>query len=239
MTKYHEWKRRLWGGDYPIENGPPYRLPDGSPVFPGASSGPVNGVDDNGPATGNPVVITFSGTATDDTEVLVIIDDNTASAPAGGRVVGANIVAASGSTANQIGDLIAADFNARAWPGWIGASNAGGVVTFTPQAAGSATGQVFYSTAPGGSSGTGGINLPPNPLPPGGVDGPNQSQFGVDFWLSRSGGQGTLWYYWIDVDSTPGPDTKRPLLEFLQDDNIDDNYRNDVEVRARDLGWGG
>ena len=160
MTKYHEWKRRLWGGDYPIENGPPFQDPDGNPVWPGLNTGPLNGLDDDGVVSGNPVVLTFSGTLTADTRVFVVIIDETASAPPGGRFVGANIVAPSGSTAAQVGDLVAQDFNARNWSGWISAVNAAGVVTFTPVAAGTAFGEAYYKTDDG--SGTVGA---PAPMP--------------------------------------------------------------------------
>ena len=237
MTALHSWKRRLWGPSYPLENGPPYRNPDGSPLFPGgAQGGPLNGMNDDGPQTGNPVVLTFTGTLTADTQVAIFILDQTAGAPSGGRWVGAEITAASGSTATQVGDLIAADFNARSWAGWTGATNALGAVTFTPQAAGTAQGWVLYKNAVGVAGGA--VVDPIDPLPPSGVDGPNSSPHGVDFWISRSGGQGSLWYYWIDVDSAPGPDTKRLMPEFLADDTIDQAYRADVGARARDLGYG-
>lgn len=78
----------------------------------------------------------------------------------------------------------------------------------------------------------------PNPvLFPGDVDGPNNSPYGLSYWLSRSGGQGSIWYYWIDTDSHPTPDTKRNLVEFLADDAIQNDYRDDVMQRAAALGW--
>lgn len=162
MTKYHEWKRRLWGGEYPIENGPPYRDPaTGAPILPGgAQGGPLNGMDDDGPQTGNPVVITFTGTLTANTIVTVLIDDQTASAPAGGRWVGAETpTMASGATAAQVASQIAANFESRSWPGWVSAVAVGDQVTFTPQAAGTATGFALYE-------GVAGVAAIGNPVPP-------------------------------------------------------------------------
>lgn len=84
------------------------------------------------------------------------------------------------------------------------------------------------------------LNLPPAPPPPlgpGEVDGPNDSDHGVHYWVSRSGGQGSIWYYWTSVDNHPDPDTKRNLVEFLADDLILQAYRDDVQARAEMLGW--
>ena len=77
----------------------------------------------------------------------------------------------------------------------------------------------------------------PAVLEPGGVSGPHDSPRGIAFWISRSGGQGLRWYYWIDTDSQPGPDTRRQLADFLADDGIDYGYRDDVMQRAASLGW--
>ena len=85
------------------------------------------------------------------------------------------------------------------------------------------------------ASSGGGINT----LPPNGVDGPNNSTFGAPFWIARSGGQGLRWFVAWNVDNDPEPDVRQRLTQFLADDDIDQNYRNDVEMRARALGWSG
>ncbi len=126
------------------------------------------------------------------------------------------------------------------YPGTGGAAT--GAISNPALQPGGQTGYVYDwpgSWPSGSNPGGGGGGGNPDPLQPGGVDGPTSSPHGVDFWISRSSGQGTLWYYWIDVDNNPGPDTKRNLVEFLDDDNISMDYRNDVRARAMMLGWAG
>ena len=142
MTAFHAWKRRLWGPDYPFENGPPYLTSDGGPMLPGGiQTGPYRGVDDDGPNTGNPVVLTFTGTASGPLTVGVMIRDEI------GIWVGAAATFATGATADEIGAAIAADFNARNWIGWISAVNALGVVTFNPTGIEDAQGWAIYAPA--------------------------------------------------------------------------------------------
>lgn len=146
MTNYHAWKRRLWGPDYPVENGPPYQDPaTGAPMLPGgAQSGPFLGIDDDGPDTANSPAITFSGTATDPITVVVFINDTTA-ASGGQQWVGASVTVPGGTTANALALALEADFEARNHTGWIDADVSGGQITFNAQSAGNATATVLYA----------------------------------------------------------------------------------------------
>ena len=155
MTNFHAWKRRIWGPDYPFENGPPYRDPGtGAPILPGGvTTGPFNGIDDDGPAgPGNPITLTFSGTATDTLNVGVLILDQSAGAPEGGRWAGATITVQNGATADAVAAALAARFDAYSWPGMLPVGVAGAALTFTPQAAGTLEGWVIYSPAGAGVS---------------------------------------------------------------------------------------
>ncbi len=69
------------------------------------------------------------------------------------------------------------------------------------------------------------------------VDGPNSSNYGADYWLQRDANQN--WFWWVNIDTDPGPDIKRPLPEFLADQAITQAYRNDVRARAQELGYNG
>jgi len=76
--------------------------------------------------------------------------------------------------------------------------------------------------------------LPPPP-PDQFVDGPNESQYGLEYWLQRDEGGG--WWIWFDLDADPDPDIRQPLPTFLGNPAIDQRYRGDVGARAVELGY--
>ena len=162
MTAFHAWKRRLWGPDYPFENGPPYLTSDGRPLLPnGIQTGPYQGVDDDGPfSAGHPVVLTFTGTATGPLTVGVLIREEDS-----GLWAGASATFDTGATADDIGEAIAADFTDLNWDGWASAVNALGVVTFTHTETANSEGWVIYAPAKAGAFQTGGGAPVPEPDP--------------------------------------------------------------------------
>jgi len=75
----------------------------------------------------------------------------------------------------------------------------------------------------------------PTPLPINGVDGPTQSSHGDPFYIQRDADNS--WHVWWDVDTAPGPDTKRPLPVVIGDENLTPEYRGDIASRATLLGY--
>ena len=188
----------------------------------------------NAPQTGNPVVITFTGPATGDLTVGVLIHDETAGAPPGGRWVGATAAIKDVETADEVATKIAADFTARNWDGWVSAVAVGATVTFTPQAAGTATGYVLYAPA----SSVRALGADPTPVPvPGGdfVKGPSKTK-GHTYWIQREAG---MWYVWFDVDPDPTTPDVRFALEAFLDDPAHDEVSPAIRRKARNFGYEG
>ena len=182
----------------------------------------------------NAGVLTATGSVDENLRIIILMAQDSA---AGDFNIGGQITVSQGTS---LADTAIAIANMLQGLDNMLASATGDVVNYNLQSAGVIDAMRVYI----GAQASGGATVPPpapspipSPLPPGGVDGPTSSGHGVNFWLSRSGGQGSIWYYWIDVDNTPGPDTKRNLTEFLADDLIGQNYRDDVRARAELLGW--
>lgn len=124
MTNFHAWKRRIWGPDWPGENGPPFRDAAGVPIPPSnLAPGPVNGADDTVGAVGAPSAdITFTGTLTQTTEILIVIQYET------GQWASLRTILSGGNTATDIAATFAGIYGG-ASP--ISATNVGGVLTVT------------------------------------------------------------------------------------------------------------
>lgn len=74
-----------------------------------------------------------------------------------------------------------------------------------------------------------------DPFPPGSVDGPNSAASGDPFWIQRD--MNDDWYVWWDVDTDPGPDIKKSIPVFLSDSEVSQDYKDEVDARARALGY--
>lgn len=79
------------------------------------------------------------------------------------------------------------------------------------------------------------VRRPGFSLPIGGVDGPNLSSNGQDYWLQRDGTD--KWWIWFDIDAEPDPDVRQLLNTLLSNTSVNINYRADVRGRAEELGW--
>ena len=77
--------------------------------------------------------------------------------------------------------------------------------------------------------------MPPDPFPPGSVDGPNPSDHGVPFFIQRD--INSDWFAWYDIDENPDPDIRVPLADALEDEALSQAYRADIARRAADLGY--
>jgi hypothetical protein len=138
MSNFHAWKRRLWGPDYPFENGPAFIDPNtGNPMLPGgAQSGPLNGIDDTVEAVpANTIDVTFTGPATADTDVALLVYDTGAANPEG-KWTGCIVTVADTSDATAIAAAVAAAFDAQNWNGFLDCGVAAGVVTLKLSGAG-------------------------------------------------------------------------------------------------------
>ena len=142
MTNFHAWKRRLWGQNYPIENGPPLLDGSGAPIIPGTGPGPYAGLSDDGPtAPGNPVVLTLAGTTNADGVIIVML------AEADGSWTQVNWIFNPGETAADIASLLALAFDLLNPTGWDPVTTVGGAITFTPDTARTVSGYVLYGPA--------------------------------------------------------------------------------------------
>lgn len=213
-----------------------YTWPSGSGA---GSARPANGSDTYGGLTltnaglpANAGGITASGSVDEPLQIGVLLFADAAALQGGvGGVTQVPQGATLDEVATAVSDLLASLDAILSTP-------SGAVASYNLQSAGTIN-LAFIQIGPG-TGGAAQQDLPaptPPPLEPEGVAGPISSDYGVNFWLSRSGGLGTIWYYWIDVDNAPGADTKRNLSEFLADGNIIQEYRDDVQARAELLGW--
>lgn len=182
----------------------------------------------------NAGTITATGSVDAAVQILVLMAQDSA---AGEFNIGGIVSVAQGTS---LADVATAVSGMLAGLDNLLSSPSGAVVDFNLQSAGVIEKCIIaIGTAPGSAGGPTPGPIPEPGLPPGGVDGPNTATHGDTFWISRSGGQGTLWYYWIDVDNVPGPDTKRLLTEFLEDENLSSEYRGEIAIHAIALGWDG
>lgn len=126
MTSLHAWKRRIWGPDYPFENGPPQLDSAGLPIVPDGKPTPFNGIShiQDAPPLAS-FDITFSGTSGSD-EMTVVLWVKT-----GSRWVGCSALIPPGATATIVADLVRDAFNAQSFAGFNTATAAVGVLTLS------------------------------------------------------------------------------------------------------------
>lgn len=233
---YHAWKRRLWGSDYPIENGPPFLDGTGAPIFPGTTSGPLGGLDDDGPALGvNPAVVTLSGTATGPGTIIVML------AEADGSWAQANWIFDPGDTAADIAGLLALAFDALNPTGWEETTAVDGAITFTPDTARTVSAYVLYGTANLSASQQSdpvpGDPVPDDPTPPPVTDiqGPYQMSSGGYFWVGKAGnGQARIGF---NTDQDPEPDIYVTPNNVAQDGALSADSKNAISGRLVQLGY--
>jgi len=68
--------------------------------------------------------------------------------------------------------------------------------------------------------------------------GPYPSPDGAPFWFRRNPRTGNV-QVGFDIDTDPSPDVWSSLLAFIANEEVDQNYRNDVRAQALSLGWDG
>ena len=229
---YHAWKRRLWGPDYPIENGPPFLDRKGTPIIPGTGPGPSAGLSDDGPiAPGNPVVLTLAGTTNAAGAIIVML------AEADGSWTQVNWIFNPGETAADIASFLVLAFNTLNFTGWDPATTNGGAITFTPDTARTVSAYVLYGNTNLSAAQQSDDPADPTPIPPPVTDiqGPYQMSSGGYFWVGKAGnGQARIGF---NTDQDPEPDIYVTPNNVAQDHALSADSKNAISGRLVQLGY--